>query len=132
MAQALELYVATLADILNRHFNAQIDADEIILRESKKTLGQLIIELKKRASLSAEAASALAEALEARNYIAHECFIRINGAFSNEEAFAAALGLLKERGKRVAVGTAIAQGFVCGFCEALGIELSNVLIRQDI
>src|SRR3990167_5859543 len=129
LAQTLEVIISALVSILNRHFHAAIDEKQLILAEDRRTLGQLIQEIKKHATLDQAAIEALSEALEARNYVAHHFFIRNVEAFSSNAACAAALTLLDKRAKQIAIATAIMSAFVQGFCEALKINPSDVLIR---
>jgi len=117
---------------MNRHYQAAIEPAPLVVGEDKRTLGQLIREVQRRASLDQVGADALAEALDARNYVAHQFFIRNISAFSDEEICREAIESLKARAKQIAIGAAISSAFVQGFCEALKIEQSDVLIRQDI
>jgi len=130
--QVLEINVRSLISILNRHASAEIDADAIVLSEDRRTLGRLIEKLRPLAQFCADAEAALSAALAARNYVAHEFFIRHNDAFSREEAMQEALASLHAREKEILVATAITSAFVQGFCQAFNVELSDVLIRQDI
>ena len=132
MGQVLELNISALIELLNRGYNANIAAESIILGEDKRTLGQLVVELKKRCSVSPEGVEALRTSLKARNYIAHELFIRVTDAFRDEGAHVDALELVKVKTREIAVGTAITQGFVSGLCQALDMKLSDLRIRQEI
>lgn len=131
LAQTLEFNIAALISIMNEHFNARISGEPLIVGEDKRTLGQLIRELQKRATLDQPGIDALSEALDARNYVTHHFFIRNVGAFSDERLCVEAVGALKARAKQIAIGAAISSAFVQGFCEALQIKQSDVLVRQD-
>jgi len=132
LAQTLEFNISALITIVNQHYKAGIKVAPLVVGDDKRTLGQLIREVQKRASLDQAGAEALAEALEARNYVAHQFFIRNIAAFSNEATCGEAIKSLRARAKQIAIGTAISSAFVQGFCEALKIKQSDVLIRQDI
>lgn len=131
LAQALEFNLSALTSILNKHFNAKIDGRPLIVVEDKRTLGQLIRELRRVATLDKPGVNALSQALEARNYVTHHFFIRNIEAFSSEALCSQAIAMLKIRAKEIAVGTAISSAFVQGFCEALKIKQSDILVRQD-
>ena len=132
VSQVLEINVRSLISILNKHASARIDADAIVLSEDRRTLGRLIEKLRPLAQFCSDTEAALSVALAARNYVAHEFFIRHNDAFSNDKAMQKALANLHAREKEILVATAITSAFVQGFCQAFNIELSDVLIRQDI
>ena len=130
--QVLEINVRSLIAILNRQTAAGLDPDLIVLAEDKKTLGRLMEKLRPLAKSCSDTENALSTALAARNYIAHDFFIRHNDAFSSDDAMQQAITALKEREKEILIATAITSAFVQGFCQAFNIKLSDVLIRQDI
>lgn len=132
VGQVLDINVRSLISILNRHASADIDADAIVLSEDKRSLGRLIEKLRPLAQFCSDTEAALSAALAARNYVAHEFFIRHNEAFSSGEVMQEALACLHAREKEILIATAITSAFVQGFCQAFNIELSDVLIRQDI
>ena len=132
LAQTLEFNISTLISIMNRHYQAHIEGAPLIVGNDRRTLGQLIREIQKHAKLDQAGIDALSEALEARNYVAHNFFIRTIAAFTDSERCNEAITALKKRAKQIAVGTAITSGFVQGFCQALNIKQSDVLIEQDI
>jgi len=132
LAQTLEFNISTLISIMNRRFQAHIEAAPLIVGDDKRTLGQLIREIQKRAKIDQGAIDALSEALEARNYVAHHFFIRNIAAFTDSGQCSETIASLKKRAKQIAIGTAITSAFVQGFCEALNIKQSDVLIEQDI
>lgn len=76
LAQTLEFNISTLITIMNRHYHADIEPAPLVVGDDRRTLGQLIREVQKRASLDQAGVDALAEALDARNYVAHQFFIR--------------------------------------------------------
>lgn len=47
MGQTLEFLTRTLVAILNDNFNVEIEVEALVIREDRKTLGQLIGLLKK-------------------------------------------------------------------------------------
>lgn len=132
LAQTLEFNISTLISIMNRHYQAHIEGAPLIVGDDKRTLGQLIREIQKRAKIDQGGIDALSEALEARNYVAHHFFIRNIAAFTDSGLCGEAIAALKKRAKQIAIGTAITSAFVQGFCEALNIKQSDVLIEQDI
>ena len=131
LAQTLELTIAVLISILNERFHAGIDDRLLIHDEDRRTLGQLIREMKKHGDLNEEAANTLSEALEARNYIAHHFFTRNIEAFKSEAGCTSALALLDKRAKQIAAATAVTGGFVQSFCQAFKIKPADVMVRQD-
>ena len=132
VGQVLEINVRSLIAILNRGSGTDLDADALILAEDKKTLGRLIEKLRPMGQFCSDTETALTIALAARNYIAHDFFIRHNDAFSSDDVMQKAVASLKERKREILIATAITSGFVQGFCQAFNIQLSDVLIRQDI
>ena len=132
LAQTLEFNISALITIMNLHYKAEIKTAPLIVGDEKRTLGQLIREIRKQASLDQAGAEALSEALDARNYLAHQFFIRNIAAFSDEDICREAIKSLNVRAKQIAIGAAISSAFVQGFCEALKIKPSDVLVRQDI
>lgn len=132
LAQTLEFNISTLISIMNRHYQAHIEGAPLIVGDDKRTLGQLIREIQKRAEIEQAAIDALSEALEARNYIAHHFFVRNIAAFTDSSQCIEAIAALRKRAKQIAIGTAITSAFLQGFCKALNIKQSDVLIEQDI
>ncbi len=131
VAQTLEMNISALIAILNERFHAQIDERQIILANDRRTLGQLILELKKHGDLDGNAAETMRDALDARNYITHHFFTRNIYAFSDDDAYASALAALDKRTKQIVAAAAVTSGFVRAFSDALKIKLSDVLVRQD-
>jgi hypothetical protein len=129
VAQMLEASLRALVTVLNRRFDAHIDEQQIILAEDRHTLGRLIEQFKTQAELNDDFVSLLAEALEARNYIAHEFFIRHLSALSDEAAYVPALRILDERTKKIVAAAGVVSGFAKKFAERFG---ADVVIRQDI
>lgn len=74
LCQVLELYIRILISIFNDKFGSSLEQEGLILTEDKNTLGKLISELKKYASLDETGSKILAKALEKRNYISHHFF----------------------------------------------------------
>jgi hypothetical protein len=68
VSQMLETSLRALVTVLNRRFDAGIDAQQIILAEDRNTLGRLIEQFKRVAELNGDFITLLADALEARNY----------------------------------------------------------------
>lgn len=131
LAQVLEFNISTLIKLLNEYGKANIDGIPLIVGDDKRTLGQLIVALKKHVSIDAAGLEALTNALNERNYLAHEFFIRNVDAFQGEFSSARASKDIKERAKIIAIGTAITSSFVQGLCKALNIPMSAVQVRQD-
>ena len=132
MGQVLELTITVLIELLNRGASTQIEARQIIIEDNKKTLGQLIVQLKKQTRVSPETEEALSTALDARNYIAHEFFLRVTDAYASDDANAAAVLLIKDKLQKIVIGTAITHAFLDALTHHLGVAKSDVLIRQDI
>jgi hypothetical protein len=132
LAQTLEFNLAALISILNRHYQTHIEAGPLIVGEDKRTLGQLIREIQKRGKLDQAGIDAFSAALEARNYVTHHFFIRNIEAFADNDRRTEAIANLTAHAKQIALGAAMTSGFVQGFCKALNISPSEVLIEQDI
>ena len=132
LGQALELHIHVLISVLNDNFGSDIDRNGLIVKDDKKTLGRLIDELKKHASLDDAGSKALKLALEKRNYIAHNFFNKNINAFSNQEVYEKTIIQLKADTKTIAIATAITQAFMLGFCEALKIDINDIHIKQSI
>lgn len=132
LAQTLELSIAALVSVLNRQFNSRIDEQQIILGNDRRTLGQLIREMKKHGDFNREATETLSKALEARNYVAHHFFNRNVEALRSEAGCTLSLALLDKRTKQIAAATAVMGGFVQCFCQTFKIKLSDLLVRQEI
>lgn len=132
MGQTLEFLTRTLVAILNNNFDVEIEVEALVIREDRKTLGQLIGLLKSHADIDDVGASILKQALVKRNYIAHEFYIKNNFLFADLEHRNKVYQTLVEDTKNIALGTALMSGFVEGFCEALAIDKSKILVKQSI
>lgn len=131
LSQALETNIRALIEVVNQRCDAHIDERQIILAEDRHTLGRLIDELKQHGDLGQGFKDTLSEALAARNYIAHDFFIRNVGAFRDEAGCVSALQLLAERTKEIAVAAVVTSGFVKSFSATFNVKLSDVVVRQD-
>ncbi|HBH7918950.1 TPA: hypothetical protein ACF39K_004567 [Vibrio parahaemolyticus] len=132
MGQTLEFLTRTLVAILNDNFDVQIEIEALVIREDRKTLGQLIGLLKSHADIDDVGASILKQALVKRNYVAHEFYIKNTYLFNDLEHRNKVYQTLVEDTKTIALGTALMSGFVEGFCESLAIDKSKVLVKQSI
>ncbi len=132
LGQVLEIQIHALISLLNKNFGSDINQTGLILFEDKKTLGSLIQELKKHSNLDDKGSQALKKALEKRNYIAHEFFNKNINAFSNDEAYKNTMIKLVADTKTIAIATAMTQAFMCGFSEALNIDINDIHIKQSI
>lgn len=132
LGQTLEFSTRTLISVLNDNFDSKIDIDGLIVKSDKKTLGRLIGELKKHAKIDESGCEILESALNIRNYIAHDYFIKNNALFSDVEYRAHAMNKLESDVKSLATGTAIMMGFLEGFCSSLNIDLSTILVQQSM
>ncbi|EOI6461035.1 hypothetical protein ACMU58_003517 [Vibrio cholerae] len=132
LGQTLEFLTRALVAILNDNFDVEIEVEALVIREDRKTLGQLIGLLKSHADIDDVGASILKQALIKRNYIAHEFYIKNNYLFSDLAHRNKVYQTLVEDTKTIAVGTALMSGFVEGFCEALAIDKSKILVKQSI
>ncbi|PCJ28182.1 MAG: hypothetical protein COA96_01345 [SAR86 cluster bacterium] len=131
LSQVFELHLRILISIFNDNFGTEIDEDALILKEDKKTLGVLLKELKKKTSLDQAGKEIFQEALQKRNYIAHDFFIKNTFAFEGQEEFEIVMEKLKEDQTVIIKATLISQGFVEGICQALKIDKSSILIKQS-
>ncbi|HFQ5433808.1 hypothetical protein [Vibrio vulnificus] len=132
MGQTLEFLTRTLVAILNDNFDVEIEIEALVIREDRKTLGQLIGLLKSHADIDDVGASILKQALVKRNYVAHEFYIKNIYLFNDLEHRNKVYQTLVEDTKTIALGTALMSGFVEGFCESLAIDKSKVLVKQSI
>lgn len=130
LGQVLELQMRVLVSILNDNFGSDLNQDGLILYEDKKTLGFLIKELQKYSSLDEDGGKILKSALESRNYIAHDFFNKNVNAFSDDQEFARVTEKLTKDSKLIAEATAMITAFVNGFCEALQINIEQILVKQ--
>jgi|GEM_PF-5155724 len=122
LAQTLELQVATLISIVNEHFDADIDVEGLIVPDHRKTLGQLLQQLRSHGRIDGNGEQILNEALKKRNHITHDFFNRNIYAFSVPEVFDQTKLALEADTRTIAMGVAVTQGWVLGFCEALKID----------
>ncbi len=132
MGQTLEFLTRTLVAVFNDNFDVELEIEALVIQEDRKTLGQLIGVLKKHADIDDVGVSLLKKALLKRNYIAHEFYIKNNYLFSDSEHRQKVYEELVEDTKTIAVGVALMSGFVEGFCEALSIDKSKILVKQSI
>jgi hypothetical protein len=131
LAQTLELYLATLISIANQHFDVDIDVEGAIIPDYRKTLGQLLQQFRAIGTVDQNGEQMLAEALAKRNYIAHEFFKKNVFAFNVPEVFERTKQKLEADTKAIAVGVALAQGWLSALCEALEIDKSRMLFQQE-
>jgi hypothetical protein len=87
--------------------------------------------MRRHGDLNQETVDLLGDALEARNYIAHQFFIRNTEAFKSESEFTSTLELLDQRTEKIAAATVVMNGFVQEFGRHFNIKTSEVLVRQD-
>lgn len=132
MGQTLELLTRTLVAILNDNFDVELKFDALVVSEDRKTLGQLIGLLKIHADIDDAGVCILKQALVKRNYIAHEFYIKNNCLFSDIKHRNMVYQTLEADTKTIAIGTAIMSGFVEGFCKALHIDQTKILVKQNI
>ncbi len=131
LCQVLELHIRILISILNDKFGSSLEQDGLILTEDKNTLGKLISELKKYASLDENGSKILAKALEKRNYISHHFFNKNIYAFSNDEIFNETIENLATDTNTIATAVAMVQGFVEAFCKTFKIDMREILVEQS-
>ncbi len=132
LAQGLEMNIRIIVELVNRKSKSKIDVALIVDATEKRTLGQLIHEMKKLGDLDSGAAASLRDALESRNYIAHHFFVRNARALNGGPETKAALEVLKAHTVRIAAATAMASGFVHAFCQSFNVDRSTILVEQDI
>lgn len=132
LAQTLELQVATLISLLNNHFDTDIDVHGLIVPDHRKTLGQLMQQLRSVGTADENGERILAEALEKRNRIVHEFFNKNVKAFSVDEVFQTTKAKLISDSETIAKAVAVTQGWLLGLCETLGIEEHEILFNQDM
>lgn len=132
LGQTLEFSTRALISVLNDNFDSKIDIDGLIVKSDKKTLGRLIRELKQHAKIDESGCEILENSLNIRNYIAHDYFIKNNALFSDVEYRVHAMNKLESDVKDLAKGTAIMMGFLEGFCRSLNVDLSSILVPQNM
>ena len=131
LCQVLELYIRILISIFNDKFGSSLEQEGLILTEDKYTLGKLINELKKYASLDETGGKILAEALDKRNYISHHFFNKNTYAFSVDEVFEETIIKLTSDTKTIAKAVAMTQGFVEAFSKAFKIDMKDIFVKQS-
>jgi len=129
--QTLEMFVRLLVTLMNEQFDSDID-DALVLRQDKRTLGRLITELKKRCDINDEYRELLDDALEKRNYIAHNFFNENVHAFSCDETCEQALKKLHSDAEKVQFTVNVTQQILEKLCQELGIETDDIHIPQSI
>jgi hypothetical protein len=125
LAQVLETSIVALIT-MSRHGLSEAEAD-LVLPEDRLTLGVLMRDVGK-AGLDQVGMDALSEALDARNYVAHQIFIRHTHAFEDQHAYDAALSTLEAKQHVIAAAVGLMLGLSQGF--AAGTR-TRVLVRQD-
>ena len=118
--------------ILNERLDTNIAADSLIIGDDRRTLGELIKKLRRHVTLNEDAADMLAAAIEARNHVSHQFFIRSLDAFSDDEACQTAMRVLDKKTKQILIAAGITGELVKGFCETFKINRASFLVRQDI
>ena len=132
LAQTLELQVATLISIVNEHFKSEIDVDGLIVPDHRKTLGQLMQQLRSLGTVDGNGKQVLEDALQKRNHIAHDFFNKNIYAFSVDEVFQHTKTTLNADTKTIATGVAVTQGWLMALCEALKIDKHKIFFKQDV
>ena len=129
-SQMLEQQIQLAVAILNDSLTLQLDSYSLAAPDSKNTLGHLIRALSKATDGEFHGQAILAEALEARNRIVHEFFVRNNDAFSDLGVYAQALAALRADGRKLSEGALLMHKTYLALCTKLGVEESRVAIRQ--
>lgn len=132
LGQTLDTNIRALAQVLAETGRAEIRPEEIILSERKQTLGQLLRAVHNLVNFSEDAESILTHALQARDYIAHDLFVRRTLALLDEEQYKSALRIVKAKETAIALAVGVTAGFVKGLCHVLKVDPNSILIRQDI
>jgi len=132
LAQTLELQLAALISIMNDRFDADLDVDGLIVPDHRKTMGQLLQQLRSVGTLDMHGEQALRDALDKRNHIVHHFFNTNTYAFSVAEVFESTQAKLRADTKAIAIGVAVTQGWVLGLCEALKIDKGKILFKQAV
>lgn len=130
LSQVLELNVSGLIEVFNQRNREQWD-EPIRMDGDRRTLGQLIAELKKQGPICENTTRDLKLGLESRNFVTHEFFVRNVDAFESEDGCSNAISLVNSHAKRIALACAITEGFLRGMCKTFGINYADILVRQD-
>lgn len=126
LEQQLDLAVA----ILNKTLSLQIDARSLAAPANTRPLGRLIGALTKAFSGEFSGRSQLSEALEARNRVVHDFFVRNNDAFSDLDIYERALAALRADSRKIAAAAALMHQTYLDLCSKHGVDESKVSIRQ--
>lgn len=126
LEQQIDLSLAILKDTLE----LQIDAHSLTAPDNRQSLGQLMGALAKACGGAFHGHRVLRAALEARNRVVHEFFVRNNDAFTDLEVFARALEALQEDCEKLSAGAHLMHETYLDLCSKSGIDESRVSIRQ--
>lgn len=127
LSQVLDVSVRALIGVSLRD---TFDETEKVLTisDSRATLGYAIRAITELGVLDGVGLTALRVALEARNYVAHEMFIRHTHAFTDDHAYDEALSALMAKQKDIAIATGLMSGLAQGVARA---TRTRIRVRQD-
>jgi hypothetical protein len=129
-SQMLEQQLSLAVAVLNDALTLQIDARSLAAPDHKQSLGKLIGALDKATEGQFRDRPVLTDALEARNRVVHEFFVRNNDAFSDLDVFARALSALRADSRKISAGAVLMHETYLTLCSKYGIDESRVAIRQ--
>jgi len=129
-SQMLEQQIDLAVAILNKTLSVQIDARSLAAPEDKRPLGGLIKALTKAFGGAFAGRSQLDEALDARNRVVHEFFVRNNDAFSDLEVYERALAALRADSRKVSAGAVLMHQTYLDLCSKYDVDEARVSIRQ--
>ena len=130
-SQVLESQLRLLLAVLRDELEVQIDYRSLAAPDNKEPLGKLIAALSTAGATSSEARGVLADAIQARNRIVHQFFVRNVDAFLHPQMFAAAQSALQADSDSLAAGATMANSLLREICQARGIDERSLVIKQD-
>ena len=128
--QLLESQLKIVLALLNDKLTLQLDFHSLAAPDDRRTLGHLIRAIGQFDEVPPDAHDLLAHALDARNRIVHDFFIRNVDAFASDSVHREALSALNEDDGRLSACAMLVHSIYQRLCERLGIDDNRIVIRQ--
>lgn len=130
-SQLLESQLRLVLAVLEDELEVQIDYRSLAAPDNKKPLGKLMSALSSAGTTSPGARDVLADAIQARNRIAHQFFVRNVDATTDAQVFAAAHSALLADSEALSAGAATAHALLIELCRVRGIDDNSLVVKQD-
>ncbi len=130
-SQLLESQLRLILAVLEDELEVQIDYRSLAAPDNKKPLGKLIGALNAAGATPPKARDVLAEAIQARNRIAHQFFIRNVDATTHKQVFDEARSALLADSKKLSEGATMAHTLLLDLCRVRGIDDRSLVVKQD-